>query len=47
MDVFNQESDWAEFEIAISKYKTINNLLQRYLQNHPYLYKIFQRLIQN
>jgi hypothetical protein len=37
MDVFNQESDLAEFTIAISKYKTINTLFQKFLENHPFL----------
>jgi len=46
IDVFNQESNWAEFNIAISKYKSINSLFQRFFENHPYLYKILQNLLQ-
>ena len=43
IDIFNQESNWAEFNIAISKYKTINSLFQRFFDNHPYLYKILEK----
>jgi len=45
IDVFNQESDWAEFNMAITKYKSVNSLFQRFFENHPYLYKILQLLL--
>jgi parallel beta-helix repeat protein len=40
------ESDWGRFDIKISRYKVIiDTLLQRFLQNHLYLFQLIQKLI--
>ena len=47
MDEFSDESDWSEpFVVTMPRNKAINNLFLRLLENHPFLYQLFQLLFQ-
>jgi len=45
-DIYNAESEWKEFTVTIPRDKVLNNLFLTFLQSHPYLFPLLQKLIQ-
>jgi len=45
VDFHGAESGWAEFPITIPRNKVINRPLLQFLQNHPFLFPLLQKLI--
>jgi hypothetical protein len=46
MDPYGAESDWGTLTVTVSKNKLdFNTTLQQFLENHPRLYQLFQRLL--
>jgi hypothetical protein len=45
-DIFNQESEWGELSIIIPRNKAIKNPFLSWLENHPCLFPLLQKLIQ-
>jgi hypothetical protein len=46
IDIHGAESDWSEFPITIPRNKAINNPFLNFLQSHPRLFPLLQKLIQ-
>ncbi len=44
-DVFDEESDWATFEVTMPKNKAFSTPLLNFLQQYPILYKLLQRFL--
>jgi phage-related protein len=44
-DIYGAESDWTTMKITISKNKVFINPLIRFLEKHPCMYKILQKLL--
>jgi len=45
-DICKAKSNWTELEITMPRDKTIDNLLLRFLENHPFLYQFLQLILQ-
>ncbi len=46
IDFYDAESDWAEFTVTMPKDKAINRPILNFLQNHPNLIPLLQKLLQ-
>ena len=48
-DIHNAESDWVTLEVSMPKNKAINTqflkFLQNFLENHPLIFQLLQRLL--
>ncbi len=45
-DIFNQESDWGELSVTMPRNKAIKRPFLNFLQSHPYLFLLLQKIIQ-
>ena len=45
IDIYGAESNWTELEVSMPKTKTINTLFLTFLENHPNLFPILQRIL--
>ena len=45
-DINGSIGDWGTLEVAISRDKSISNLLQRFYENHQFLYNLLQLILQ-
>ncbi len=45
-DIFNQESDWGELTVTMPRNKKINKLIQNFLESHPNLFLLLQKILQ-
>ena len=45
-DIYGAESDWATFTVTIPRNKAINRLFLNWLQNHPNLFPLLQKMLQ-
>jgi hypothetical protein len=46
IDEHDAESEWGELEVTMPRDKAINRLIQNFLQSHPHLLPLLQKLIQ-
>lgn len=46
IDIQGAKSDWSEFTVKMPRDKTINNMVLRFLENHPFLYQLLQVILQ-
>jgi hypothetical protein len=44
-DVYEEESDWTEFDVTMPRSRNINSLFQNFLDSHPYLARLMQRIM--
>jgi hypothetical protein len=47
VDIHGAESNWSTFEVTIPRNKGINNLFLNWLQSHPFLFPLLQKIIQH
>ena len=47
VDIYGDESGWGTFTVTIPRDKAINKPLLQFLQCHPYLFPLLQKLLQN
>ena len=45
-DIFSEESNWAEFDVTITKTRVVNIPFLNFLQNQPILFQLLQKLLQ-
>ena len=47
VDIWGAESEWSEpLVVKMPRDKTINNMVLRFLENHPFLYQVLQLILQ-
>jgi len=46
IDIHDAESDWAEFTVTMPRDKSINRTILQFLQSHPNLFPLLQKIIQ-
>ena len=46
IDYYGYESEWTEFPVTMPKNKAINTPFLNYLQNHPILFQLLQKIFQ-
>jgi len=46
-DIYDAESEWGELQVTMPRNKAISRPLLNFLENHPNLFPLLQKLIQN